>query len=126
MWSEYVFVQVIVYWMFYYLWKEGWFVDLLEMFYLDEDILVWVKEGLFDENVVVYVDNNGNVLEVGDIVVLIQDLKVKGVNFMVKCGIVVCWILLVYDNFEYIEGKVDGQQIVIFIKYVKKLKQCFG
>ena len=115
-------MQVIAYRMLYHLRKEGWPADLLEMLYLDEDTLAWAKEGLPDENAVVHVDSNGNVLEAGDTVVLIQDLKVKGANFTAKRGTAVRRISLVYDNPEHIEGKVDGQQIVILTKYVKKSK----
>ncbi len=122
MWSEHAPVQVTAYRMLYHLRKEGWPADLLEMLYLDEDTLAWAKEGLPDENAVVHVDSNGNVLEAGDTVVLIQDLKVKGANFTAKRGTAVRRISLVYDNPEHIEGKVDGQQIVILTKYVKKSK----
>lgn len=109
MWSIVLVVQVVVWCIFNCLCGEGWLVELFDMMYLDEDILAWVKAGLLDENVLVYFDSNGQVFEVGDIVMLIKDLKVKGVNFMAKWGIVVCCILLVYDNVGQIEGKVEGQ-----------------
>jgi len=53
-------------------------------------------------------------------VTLIQDLDVKGANFIAKRGTVVKKINLVSDNAEQIEGKVNEQQIVILTKYVKK------
>ncbi|HLT53484.1 MAG TPA: alkylphosphonate utilization protein, partial [Flavobacteriaceae bacterium] len=65
-------------------------------------------------------DSNGNVLENGDSVVLVKDLDVKGSSLTAKRGTVVRNIRLDPDNVEYIEGKVDGQQIVILTKYVKK------
>jgi len=37
-----------------------------------------------------------------------------------KIGTAVRNIKLVHDNTEQIEGKIDGQQIVILTKYVKK------
>jgi protein PhnA len=60
-------------------------------------------------------------LENGDNVVLIKDLKVKGSSMVAKQGTAVRRISLDRENAEYIEGKVDGQQIVILTKYVKKL-----
>jgi protein PhnA len=49
---------------------------------------------------------------VGDSVVLIKDLKVKGSSIVAK-GTAVRNIRLDHDNAEFIEGKVDGQTIVI-------------
>ena len=56
----------------------------------------------------------------GDSVVLIKDLKVKGSSMVAKQGTAVRNIRLVHDNTEQIEGKVDGQLIVILTKFVKK------
>jgi protein PhnA len=53
--------------------------------------------------------------------VLVKDLKVKGSSMVAKQGTAVRRISLDHENAEYIEGKVDGQQIVIITKYVKKL-----
>lgn len=122
MWSEHPAIQVAAYRMLFHLKKEGWPADLLDMLYLDDDTLAWAKDGLPDENAVQHIDSNGNVLQAGDSVVLIQDLKVKGANFIAKRGTAVRRISLVHDNPEHIEGKVDGQQIVILTKYVKKSK----
>jgi protein PhnA len=66
------------------------------------------------------VDSNGTILEAGDSVTLIKDLNVKGANFTAKRGTVVRGIFLVADNPEHIEGKINGQQIVILTKFVKK------
>ncbi|MCB0436618.1 MAG: alkylphosphonate utilization protein, partial [Mangrovimonas sp.] len=68
-----------------------------------------------------HTDSNGNVLENGDSVVLIKDLDVKGSSITAKRGTTVRNIRLDRDNIDYIEGKVDGQQIVILTKYVKKV-----
>jgi hypothetical protein len=46
-------------------------------------------------------------------VVLIKDLKVKGSSIVAKQGTAVRNIRLDHDNAEFIEGKVDGQTIVI-------------
>ena len=77
-------------------------------------------EGASDDETVRHVDSNGAVLEAGDTVTLIKDLNVKGANFTAKRGTAVRGISLVADNPEHIEGKVNGQQIVILTKFVKK------
>jgi protein PhnA len=102
---------------------EGWPQDLLDMLYLDEDTLAWAQatgEGRSDEDVVKHLDSNGAVLEAGDTVTLIKDLNVKGANFTAKRGTAVRGISLVADNPEHIEGRVNGQQIVILTKFVRK------
>jgi protein PhnA len=58
--------------------------------------------------------------ESGDTVTLIKDLNVKGAGFTAKRGTAVRNISLVPDNPEHIEGRVNGQQIVILTKFVKK------
>lgn len=124
MWSEVPAVQVMAWRMLNRLRSEGWPNALLEMLYLDEDTLAWAKaagDGS-TETTLQHIDSNGNILEAGDTVVLIQDLKVKGANFTAKRGTAVRRISLVHDNAEHIEGKVDGQHIVILTKYVKKAK----
>lgn len=124
MWSEIPGVQVMAYRMLHRLKNEGWPQDLLDMLYLDEERLVWAKatgETELIEEQVVHKDSNGAILENGDSVVLIKDLKVKGTSFVAKRGAAVRRISLVHDNPEHIEGKVEGQQIVILTKFVKKL-----
>jgi protein PhnA len=125
MWSEIKAVQVIAWRILNRLRAEGWPQDLLEMLYLDEETLAWAKatgEGAeVNENAIIHRDVNGVILESGDSVVLIKDLKVKGSSMVAKQGTAVRRISLDRDNPEYIEGKVDGQTIVIITKYVKKL-----
>nr|WP_247869261.1 alkylphosphonate utilization protein [Ahrensia sp. R2A130] len=65
-------------------------------------------------------DSNGAVLEAGDTVTLIKDLPVKGAGFTAKRGTSVRGISLVADNADQIEGRVDGQRIVILCQYVKR------
>ena len=120
MWNEVDAVKVIAYRMLNQLKGEGWPVDLIEMMYLEDDVLSWAKEGVEDEDAVKHVDSNGVLLENGDAVVLIKDLKVKGGGFTAKRGTAVRNIKLVQDNPEHIEGKVEGQSIVILTQYVKK------
>ncbi len=124
MWNENTAVQVVAWRMLSRLSSTGWTKELLEMMYLDEDLLEYAKatgEGEDDENKVIHRDVNGVILVSGDSVVLIKDLKVKGSSMVAKQGTSVRNIRLDHENAEYIEGKVDGQQIVIITKYVKKL-----
>ena len=123
MWSQVPAVQVMAWRMLTRLKAEGWPQDLLDMLYLEDELLNWAKSGLeddADENAVVHKDSNGTVLEAGDTVTLIKDLNVKGANFTAKRGTAVRNISLVQDNAEHIEGKVSGQQIVILTQFVKK------
>ena len=123
MWSEHKAVQVVAWRMLSRLKAEGWPKDLLDMMYLDEETLTFAKatnEGLDDSEKIIHRDANGVILENGDSVVLIKDLKVKGSSMVAKQGTAVRNIRLDHENVEYIEGKVDGQQIVIITKFVKK------
>lgn len=123
MWSEVPAVQVLSWRMLHRLKSEGWPQELLDMLYLDDELLTWAKatgEDREKEAAIQHVDSNGIVLENGDTVVLIKDLDVKGANFTAKRGTSVRNIKLVHDNPEQIEGKVNGQGIVILTQYVKK------
>ncbi|RKS92470.1 phosphonoacetate hydrolase [Flavobacterium limicola] len=123
MWSEHIPVQVVSWRMLSRLRKNGWPQELLEQMYFDEDTLAWAQatgEGEDDENKIIHRDSNGVILEIGDSVVLIKDLKVKGSSMVAKQGTAVRNIRLDHENAEYIEGKVDGQTIVIITQYVKK------
>ena len=128
MWSQIPAVQVMVWRMLTRLSSEGWPQDLLDMLYLDDDTLVWAQTGnegqrdedQYDHTTIKHLDSNGAVLEAGDTVTLTKDLNVKGANFTAKRGTAVRGISLVADNTEQIEGKVNGQQIVILTQFVKK------
>ncbi|WP_310554629.1 PhnA domain-containing protein [Flavobacterium sp.] len=125
MWNENLPVQIVAWRMLTRLRTEGWPQDLIEMMYLDEEALEWAKatgEGDDEEGKIIHKDSNGNILQDGDSVVLIKDLDVKGANFIAKRGAPVHNIKLVWDNAEQIEGRVDGQHIVILTQYVKKTK----
>jgi protein PhnA len=65
-------------------------------------------------------DSNGVLLATGDNVVLIKDLPVKGTSMIAKRGTAVRSITLVADNGAHIEGRVEGQRIVILTEFVKK------
>jgi len=123
MWSQIPAVQVMAWRMLTRLHNETWSQDLLEMLYLDDETLSWAQatgEAETKEDVVKHLDSNGVLLEAGDSVTLIKDLNVKGANFTAKRGTAVRSISLVADNAEHIEGKVEGQRIVILTKFVKK------
>ncbi|WP_299241222.1 alkylphosphonate utilization protein [uncultured Aquimarina sp.] len=123
MWSQVTGVQVMAWRILTRLRSEGWPQDLLDMLYLDDDIIKWAQatgEGDDQSDIVKHIDSNGAILQAGDNVVLIKDLNVKGANFTAKRGTAVRNISLVYDNAEHIEGKVSGQHIVILTKFVKK------
>ena len=120
MWSQLPAVQVMAYRMLNRLRGEGWPQDLLDMMYLEDEVRAWAEAGLAAENAPKHVDSNGAVLEAGDSVTLIKDLDVKGSSLTAKRGTAVRNIRLVQDNPEQIEGKVEGQQIVILTKFVKK------
>lgn len=121
MWSEVPAVKVVAWRMLHRLRAEGWPQDLLDMMYLDDETKQWAEAEIrAAENAVVHLDSNGAQLQNGDNVVLTQDLNVKGGGFTAKRGTAVRNIRLVQDNAEQIEGKVNGQQIVILTKFVKK------
>jgi protein PhnA len=123
MWSQERPVQVMAWRMLTRLSAEGWPRDLLEMLYLDDETLSWAKatgEGQVEDAGTKHLDSNGAVLEAGDSVTLIKDLAVKGAGFTAKRGTTVRNISLVPDNEEHIEGRVNGQQIVILTKFIKK------
>jgi len=125
MWSQVPAVQVMAWRMLTRLSAEGWPRDLLDMLYLDEATLAWAKatgEGEAAGDAAVHVDCHGAVLEAGDTVTLVKDLNVKGAGFTAKRGTAVRGISLVADNPEQIEGRVEGQQIVLLTKFVKKSK----
>nr|WP_294773817.1 alkylphosphonate utilization protein [uncultured Flavobacterium sp.] len=121
MWNENLPVQIVSWRMLARLKNH----DLLDMMYLDDEALEWAKatgEGEDEEGKIVHKDSNGNLLFDGDSVVLIKDLDVKGANFTAKRGAAVHNIKVVWDNAEQIEGRVEGQHIVILTQYVKKTK----
>ena len=122
MWSTVPAVQVMAWRMLDRLKAEGWPQDLLDMMYMDEELKQWaMAEKKAEANSVVHKDSNGAVIEAGDNVVLIKDLNVKGSSLVAKRGTAVRRVSLVHDNAEQIEGKVEGQQIVILTKFVKKV-----
>ena len=68
----------------------------------------WNKDMVEEENVIK--DANGNVLNNGDSVIVIKDLKVKGASSSIKVGTKVKNIKLIYDapDDHDIDCKIDG------------------
>jgi Uncharacterized Zn-ribbon-containing protein involved in phosphonate metabolism len=123
MWSEVPGVQVTAWRMLNRLRNESWAADSLDMLYLDDEKLAWAKatgDHESDGSVDLHKDVNGIILQNGDTVVLTKSLDVKGSTINAKMGTVIKNIRLVEDNTEQIEGKIEGQVIVILTKYVRK------
>jgi protein PhnA len=123
MWSEVPAIQVISWRMLNRLKIESWASDNLDMMYLSDETLAWAKATGDHENdsaVELHKDCYGNLLQNGDSVTLIKSLDVKGSTLNAKMGTVVKNIRLVEDNTGQIEGKIEGQLIVILTKYVRK------
>lgn len=124
MWSPAAPVQIMSWRMLHRLKSFGWSQDLIDMMYLDDQQLEWAAaEGDAEDktDAIVHRDVNGVVLQAGDSVVLIKDLKVKGSSLVAKQGTAVRRISLDRENEKYIEGKVGPTQIVIITDYVKKI-----
>jgi len=123
MWSEVPGVQVVTWRMLNRLRNESWAAESLDLMYLDDEKLAWARATGDHENdsaVDLHKDSNGTVLNAGDTIVLTKSLDVKGTSLNAKLGTVVKNIRLVENNTEQIEGKIEGQVIVILTKYVRK------
>lgn len=124
MWNQTPAVQVLAWRMLRRLKHETWASDLFDMLYLDDETRAWaerepepaapVPEGLEHR------DAHGALLTSGDSVTLIKDLAVSGAGFTAKRGTAVRNITVVQDNAAHIEGRVEGQRIVILTEFVKK------
>jgi len=121
MWSETPAVQVMSYRLLSALGES----DLIDMMYLEDDVKAWANAGMLktasdtSEGPVVHRDSNGTILNDGDTVTLIKDLEVKGAGFTAKRGTIVKNIRLT-DDAKFIEGKINGTQIVLVAEYMKK------
>ncbi len=72
-----------------------------------------------DEDTSVVKDSNGQVLQDGDAVVLIKDLKVKGSSTVLKMGTKVKSIRLVGGDHE-VDCKMDGGSFMLKACFLKK------
>lgn len=124
MWSPVAPVQIMAWRMLTQISDEAWARDLLDMLYLDDDLLAWAKAGIVDEeedeSVPLHRDCNGVILQPGDNVVVTKDLNVKGTSFTAKRGTTVRGISLP-DNPEHLEGRVNGTRVVLLTCFVKKV-----
>lgn len=64
-------------------------------------------------------DTNGAILNAGDSVTVIKDLKVKGSSSVIKRGTAVRNIRLTDDR-GLVEGKVGGTMMVLKTEFIKK------
>lgn len=121
MWSQVPAVQVMAYRLLSALGEQ----DQLDMMYLEDDVKKWAEAGMLhtaaneDGGAIIHRDSNGTVLAEGDTVTLIKDLEVKGAGFTAKRGTIVKNIHLT-DDPKYIEGKINGTQIVLVAAFMKK------
>ena len=120
-WSEVPAVQALSYKILGKLTSENWATEAIESVYLEDAIIDWANaEDEIEAAKIVHKDSFGVLLETGDNVILTQNLNVKGANFIAPKGTMIRKIRLVPDNAEQIEGKIEGDTIVILTKYVKK------
>ena len=124
MWNEVQAVQVVSWRLLNRLRSESWAAESLDMMYLDDEKLTWAKatgDHEMDATAIdLHRDSNGAVLQNGDTVVLTKSLDVKGSTINAKLGTVVKNIRLVDDNTAQVEGRIEGQVIVILTKYLRK------
>ena len=73
-----------------------------------------------DEDAVIVKDANGNLLADGDDVVLIKDLKVRGLSQVIKQGTKVRGIRVVGGDHD-VEGKVNGSAMMLKSEFLKKV-----
>lgn len=123
MWSEVPAIQVMAWRMLNRHRNESWAAELLDILYLDDEKLAWAKasgDHVSDGAVELHRDCYGAILQNGDNVVLNKSLDVKGSTVNARVGTVIRNIRLVPDNKEQVEGRIEGQMIVILTKYIRK------
>jgi len=84
----------------------------------------WEKDVTDEEDVEevrVVKDAHGNVLETGDIVQMVKDLKLKGTSKVLKSGMKSKPIRIVDGDHE-IDCKMDGLSIALKAQFVKKVQ----
>lgn len=123
MWSEISPVQVVAWRLLSRLRDHAWAADALDMMYLDDETLAFAKatgDHESDGSIDIHRDANGHPLLQGDSVVLTRSLDVKGSTVNVRLGTVVRNIRLDPNDTGYIEGKIEGQSIMIKTQFVSK------
>ena len=94
-----------------------------EMFICPECAHEWSKHATEEVDEKVYKDANGTILQDGDTVTVIKDLKVKGSSLVVKVGTKVKNIRL-KDGDHDIDCKIDGiGQMSLKTEFVKKVSE---
>jgi protein PhnA len=118
MWSEQNAVKVVAYRMLKRLKNQ----DLLDILYLEDDILSWANEesDIDDEPEKIKKDANGNILNAGDSITILKDLDVKGSSIVAKRGTVVKNIKISNVS-DHIEGKINGTSIYLKCAFIKKI-----
>ena len=120
-WNETPAVQALSYKILTKLKSTDWAAETLDSIFLEEAIINWANaEDELNAAKVVHKDAYGVELVSGDTVILTQNLNVKGANFIAPKGTIVRKIKVVPDNAEQIEGKIEGDTIVILTKFVRK------
>jgi len=117
MWSETPAAKIMT----YILWNKLGRQDMVEMMYLEEDELKLAEQAVNAEaNKLVYKDANGVELKMGDSIVILKDLEVKGAGFTAKRGTTVTRISLAPGDAGHVEGRVNGTKIFIKTEFIKK------
>jgi protein PhnA len=120
-WNEIPAVQALSYKILYKLSAEEWASETVESVQLEESVINWANaEDDAEAAKIIHKDAFGVVLATGDSVVLTQNLNVKGANFIAPKGTIVRKIKLVDNNANQIEGKIEGDTIVLLTKYLRK------
>ena len=79
----------------------------------------WAEGDEIESTERVFKDSNGNILQDGDSVILIKDLKVKGSSIVLKKGTKAKNIRLV-DSDHDVDCKIDGQSFSLKSEFLKK------
>ena len=99
-----------------YVYEDGNMLVCPECFY------EWSENGEENSKENVVKDSNGNVLQDGDSVTIIKDLKVKGASSDLKRGTKVKNIRLIDDGIHNIDCKIDGfGAMKLKSEFVKKI-----
>ncbi|WP_026959973.1 PhnA domain-containing protein [Aliagarivorans taiwanensis] len=120
MWSQTPAVQVMAWRMLSRLNAEPWAQDLLDMLYLEEDMLKWAESGAHVAGADKPRDVNGVILQKGDDVTIIKDLPIKGSSQVIKRGTVVRGIGVNDNDPTHVSGKANGQSMYIIAEYCRK------
>jgi protein PhnA len=120
-WSEVPAVQALSFKILTKLKSHDWAMEAMEAVVLDEAVINWANaEDDLEAAKVIHKDAYGVVLQSGDTIILTENLNIKGANFIASKGTTVRKIKVVPNNAEQIEGKIEGDTIVILTKFVRK------